>query len=90
MSNLEGRLNLSAKNGKTSSSLFAVNTGCRDREICRLKWDWEVKISELNTSVFIIPSKMVKNRQDRLVMLNKVADPVIQEVRGVHSEFFFF
>lgn len=28
-------------------ALFAVNTGCRDKEICRLQWNWEVKIPEL-------------------------------------------
>lgn len=37
-------------------ALFAVNTGCRDKEICRLRWEWEIKIPELNhVSVFIIP-----------------------------------
>ena len=70
-------------------ALFAVNTGCRDREICSLEWDWEVKILELNTSVFIIPAEKVKNRQDRLVVLNNVANRVIQEVRGIHPEFVF-
>ena len=35
--------------------LFAVNTGCREQEICRLRWDWEVNIPELETSVFILP-----------------------------------
>src|SRR5439155_5916080 len=25
-------------------ALFAVNTGCRDKEICRLQWDWEVNV----------------------------------------------
>jgi integrase len=24
-------------------ALFKVNTGCRDREVCSLKWDDEVK-----------------------------------------------
>lgn len=70
-------------------ALFAVNTGCRDREICCLKWAWEAKVSELNTSVFLIPAENVKNRQDRLVVLNKVAHHVIQEARGMHPEFVF-
>ncbi len=39
-------------------ALFAVNTGCRDREICLLRWGWEVKIPELNASVFIIPGRI--------------------------------
>jgi len=43
-------------------TLFAVNTGCRDREVCRLKWAWEVPvpITEMG-SVFVIPSEYVKN-----------------------------
>ena len=70
-------------------ALFAVNTGCRDKEICRLQWDWEVKVPELNTSVFIIPGEKVKNRQDRLVVLNRIAVQVIQEVRGLHPMYVF-
>src|SRR3990170_2318960 len=66
--------------------LFAVNTGCRDQEICSLRWEWEVKVPELNTSVFIIPGAAVKNGEDRLVVLNKTALSVVNEVRGQHSE----
>jgi integrase len=39
-------------------ALFAVNTGCRDQEICGLRWDWEVRVPELGTSVFIIPGSV--------------------------------
>ena len=70
-------------------ALFAVNTGCRDQEICSLRWEWEVKVPELNTSVFIIPGTAVKNGEDRLVVLNKVAQSVIEEARGQHSEYVF-
>ena len=65
-------------------ALFAVNTGCRDSEVCRLRWDWEVKVPPLNTSVFIIPGKYVKNSDDRLVVLNSVARSVIEGRRGKH------
>ncbi len=68
-------------------ALFAVNTGCRDQEICNLRWEWEIKISE--GSVFIIPAWRVKNRKNRLVVLNKEAHCVIDEVRGMHPEFVF-
>lgn len=67
--------------------LFAVNTGCRDNEICSLRWEWEVKIP--SGSVFIIPGEKVKNREDRLVVLNKVAKSVIEEVRGIDSVYVF-
>jgi integrase len=70
-------------------ALFAVNTGCRDQEICQLKWNWQVIIPELNTSVFIIPAINVKNRTDRLVILNTIATKVINACRGVHPTFVF-
>ena len=66
-------------------ALFAVNTGCRDREICELRWDWEIKIPELtDLAVFIIPSTLVKNGEDRLVVCNATARSVIEDARGKH------
>ncbi|NKB47395.1 MAG: tyrosine-type recombinase/integrase [Legionellales bacterium] len=70
-------------------ALFAVNTGCRSAEICALRWEWEVKIPELNTSVFIIPREHVKNREERLVVLNRIATNVIDAVRGQHPSHVF-
>ncbi len=69
--------------------LFKVNTGTRDQEVCQLRWDWEIDVPELETSVFIIPGPQVKNREDRLVVLNRIAKSVIEEVRGQHEEFVF-
>lgn len=70
-------------------ALFKVNTGTREQEVCRLRWDWEVRVPELNTSVFIIPPEFVKNGDERLVVLNSVAKSVIDEMRGIHPEFVF-
>ncbi len=70
-------------------ALFAVNTGCRDGEVCKLKWEWEVKVPQINTSVFIIPGEFVKNGDERLVVLNKAAKSVIEEVRGQHNKYVF-
>jgi integrase len=70
-------------------ALFKVNTGCREEEVCGLKWGYEVKVPELDTSVFIIPGDKVKNAQDRLVVLNRVARSVIEAQRGVHPEYVF-
>jgi integrase len=47
---------------------FAVNTGLRDREICTLRWDWEVSVTQLGASVFVIPR--AKTMKGRLVALN--------------------
>jgi integrase len=63
-------------------ALFKVNTGCREQEVCRLCWDWEVEVPELDTSVFIIPGDRVKNGEDRLVVLNKVAISIVDSLRG--------
>lgn len=70
-------------------ALFKVNTGCREKEVCDLRWEWEVRVPELGTSVFIIPAARVKNRADRLVVLNRVASSVVEGVRGDHPDFVF-
>ncbi len=70
-------------------ALFKVNTGCREQEVCGLKWQWEVPVPELATSVFIIPGQRVKNGDERLVVLNRVARSVIEEIRGEHTEYVF-
>ncbi len=70
-------------------ALFTVNTGCRGGEVCRLRWEWEVAVPELGTSVFIIPGARVKNGDDRLVVLNRVALSVIEARRGIDPTFVF-
>ncbi len=70
-------------------ALFKVNTGTREQEVCTLKWEYEVKVPELDTSVFIIPGENVKNGDERLVVLNRVAKSVIESQRGRHAEYVF-
>lgn len=70
-------------------ALFAVNTGCRGGEVCGLRWDWEVCIPELGAKVFIIPGARVKNGQERLVVLNRVAHSIVDARRGVDPHFVF-
>ena len=70
-------------------ALFKVNTGCREQEVCQLRWEWEIPVPELNTSVFLIPAHAVKNREPRLVVLNEVAKSVIDSRRGKHAEYVF-
>lgn len=69
--------------------LFKVNTGTRETEVCQLRWEWEHRIKELGRSVFIIPAGRVKNREDRLVVCNGIAQSVIDTVRGQHPEHVF-
>jgi integrase len=78
-------------------ALFKVNTGCREQEVCKLRWDWEISVPELGTSVFLIPADFggrharsgVKNGDERLVVLNNVAKSIIEKQRGISREWVF-
>lgn len=78
-------------------ALYKVNTGCREQEVCKLRWEWEIAVPELGTSVFLIPAEFggrreqsgVKNRDERLVVLNDVARRVIDGQRGLHPSLVF-
>lgn len=78
-------------------ALFKVNAGVREQEVCKLSWEWEVRVPELDTSVFIIPPEFggrtkksgVKNREERIVILNDVAKSVIDGQRGLHKTLVF-
>ena len=60
---------------------FKVNTGCREREVVELRWDWEVRVPELDTSVFVLPEWLTKNGEERVVVLNSTARKAIDEAR---------
>jgi hypothetical protein len=52
--------------------------------MCQLRWDWEVKVPELMTSVLVSPSNdqfETKNSQKRIVVLNSIARRVVDEQR---------
>ena len=70
-------------------ALFKVNTGTREQEVCGLKWNHEVVVPEIDASVFIIPGEHVKNGEERLVVLNRVAKSVVDSQRGVHPVYVF-
>lgn len=78
-------------------ALFKVNTGCREQEVCKLRWDWEIKVPELKTSVFLIPASFggrrqnsgVKNGDERLVVLNSTAASIVDGQRDLHPEWVF-
>lgn len=80
-------------------ALFAVNTGCRSNEICKLRWEWECFIPELGTNVFMLPgwyhdeagelTKFTKTGEDRLVVLNRIAKDLVEQQRGQHGVYVF-
>ncbi len=75
-------------------ALFGVNTGARQEEICGLKWRWEQRVPELDTpaiqrTVFVLPGSVTKNGEPRVLVLNDVAQSVIEEVRREHRTYVF-
>ena len=48
-----------------------------------------MKVPELDTSVFIIPGEHIKNGEERLVVLNRVAKSVVESARGLHPLYVF-
>jgi len=77
--------------------LFLANSGAREQEACKLRWEWECKLPELGTSVFVVPASFggrnkksgVKNREDRLLVLNSITRAIVESRRGRHPEFVF-
>ena len=75
-------------------ALFKVNTGVRAGELLNLKWEWEQRIPELDTpefkrTVFVLPETVTKNQEARVVVLNDVAQSIVEEVRGQHPTHVF-
>lgn len=69
--------------------LFKVNTGCREQEVCQLRWDWEYELRDSEHILFILPEWLTKNREERIIIVNKEAARAIDLVRGQHPEFVF-
>lgn len=71
--------------------LYGINTGLREQLICGLRWAWEHRVPEIERTVFLIPgdTKGVKNGEDWLVVHNRIAQSVIESVRGSHPEYVF-
>ena len=90
LSPAEQRLLFSELDGHLKTmALFKVNTGLRQAEVTNLRWEWEVEIPELRTSIFVIPREHTKFELDRYVVLNRIARSVIESCRGKHPESVF-
>jgi integrase len=70
-------------------ALYKANTGCRQEEVCSLRWEWEKQMPEFGSSVFVIPGEKVKNTEERCVVLNRIARSMIEEARGMHPVYVF-
>ena len=85
------------------AALYSVNTGARTCEITELRWSWEIYFPEpLNIKAFRIPGIVYetingkrkrkqyhKNGKPKLVVLNSIAQEIIERQRGKHPEFVF-
>src|SRR5262245_20752731 len=76
--------------------LYKVNTGCREQEV-PIALELGNQGAGTWDELFLIPldfggrrpNSVVKNREDRLVVLNDVAKSVIEAQRGLHSRWVF-
>jgi len=67
---------------------FGINTGCRDQELCNLRWDWLKKIDE-TLWYFELPKGSTKNNQVRPVILNSIAKSIVESLVGNNPEYVF-
>jgi integrase len=72
-----------------SMVLFKVNTGCREQEVCQLRWEWECELLGSDEIVFILPEWVTKTKVERVVVINQDARKAIESVRGIHEDFVF-
>lgn len=72
-------------------ALFDINTGLRESALIQLRWEWEVNLPELRTSVFVCPGWLNGKNDDKeyLVVLNRTARRVLEEERGKNPEVVF-
>src|SRR5438105_3937331 len=82
-------------------ALFVLNTGARDAAVCSLRWEWEVRSPELRYSIFVVPKDTVIDvkgkvrgavkgrKRDRVLVLNRVAQSIVEARRGKHPTHVF-
>lgn len=62
-------------------TLFGLNTGLRDENICGLRWSWEVPVPEVGRSIFIVPAAEFKTDVDHVLILNDAAWRIVEQQR---------
>lgn len=71
------------------AALFAVNTGCRMREITNLRWEWKTHGMCEEEMVFFLPATITKNKSSRIVCLNSVAREAVKRQEGKSRDYVF-
>ncbi len=57
--------------------------------MCQLRWNWEVKVDDRGTPVFVLPEAFTKTGTERAAVLNTIARQVVESARGEHEDFVF-
>lgn len=70
-------------------AMFALHTGVREHVVAELRWAWEIKVPEIGASVFLVPGEFTKNETTCLIVLNSVAQKVVESRRGKHHTHVF-
>ncbi|MBS3953609.1 MAG: tyrosine-type recombinase/integrase [Methylomicrobium sp.] len=70
-------------------ALFALHTGARENIVAELRWEWEIRIPEIESSIFLVPGEFTKNETACLIVLNSVAQNVIESRRGMQNTHVF-
>ena len=66
-----------------------MNTGLRAQELCWLKRDWGAadagtRHTRNHMDVFVLPESVTKNKDARIVVLNDIAQSIVEELREQH------
>jgi hypothetical protein len=75
--------NIKAKrNTQSADPLSSSASIVREQEVCGLRWDWEIAVPELDTTVFVLPDSETKTRTERVIVLNSIAKRIVDARRA--------
>src|ERR1700683_1407279 len=78
--------------GKRQTRLASLlkNPGYQDYNItAELGGKTGLEAPDLNAWIFAFPGERFKNGEERLVVLNKIAESIVESVRGLHPVYIF-
>jgi integrase len=70
-------------------SIYTLNTASRSKETCLLEWAWEEPKKELGITSFRLPAWVMKNGEEKVVVLNRDAKKIVDAQRGKHPKYVF-
>ena len=70
--------------------LFGLNSGARDDNVCRLRWDWEPRRCWSGRACLRGAGRGVQGQAvPHVLILNDAAWSIVEECRSEHDEFVF-